>query len=92
VVTASWTGGYNAAIRITNNRSTVINGWKVNWTYSDNSVLQGSWNAAVTGTAPTYSAVPNQTWNKDIYPGATVEFGITVSGAAIPTVTGDACN
>lgn len=92
VVTAAWQGGYNAAIRITNNRNTVINGWTVNWTYSDNSEVQGSWNAAVTGTKPNYSATNNQSWNTDIWPGATVEFGLTVSGAAIPTVTGAVCN
>ncbi|MYM22222.1 exo-alpha-sialidase [Duganella sp. FT135W] len=92
VVTASWYGGYNAAVRITNNRSTVISGWSVTWTYTDNSVVQGYWNAAVTGSNPTYTAVPNQTWNHDIYPGNTVEFGMTVSGSAIPVVTGDACN
>ncbi|MRW91857.1 exo-alpha-sialidase [Duganella sp. FT80W] len=92
VVTAAWQGGYNAAVRITNNRSTVISGWSVTWTYTDNSVVQGYWNAAVTGSSPTYTATPNQSWNHDIYPGNTVEFGMTVSGSAIPVVTGDACN
>jgi photosystem II stability/assembly factor-like uncharacterized protein len=92
VVTASWEGGYNAAVRITNNRSTVISGWSVGWTYTDGSVVQGFWNAAVAGASPTYTATPNQSWNHDIYPGGTVEFGMTVSGSAIPTVTGDACN
>jgi hypothetical protein len=92
VVTASWPGGYNAAVRITNNRNSVIQGWQVSWTYSDNSVVQGYWNAAVAGSSPTYTATPNQSWNHDIYPGNTVEFGMTVSGSAIPVVTGDACN
>jgi hypothetical protein len=92
VVTAAWQGGYNAAVRITNNRNTVINGWSVSWTYSDNSVVQGYWNAAVNGASPSYTATPNQSWNRDIYPGNTVEFGMTVSGSAIPVVTGDACN
>ena len=92
VVTASWQGGYNAAVRITNHRASVIQGWSVSWTYGDNSVVQGYWNAAVAGAAPTYTATPNQSWNHDIDPGATVEFGITVSGAAIPAVTGEACD
>ncbi|MES2163706.1 MAG: cellulose binding domain-containing protein [Pseudomonadota bacterium] len=92
VVTAAWQGGYNAAVRITNNHSSVIQGWSVSWTYSDNSVVQGYWNAAVAGAGPSYTATPNQSWNHDIYPGNTVEFGMTVSGAAIPVVTGDACN
>lgn len=92
LVTASWSGGYNAAVRITNNRANPINGWTVGWTYSDNSVVQGSWNAAVTGTPPTYSATANQSWNTVIAPGGSAEFGMTVSGSALPTVTGDVCN
>ena len=91
VVTASWSGGYNAAVRIKNNRSTVVNGWSVSWTYTDNSAVQGFWNAEVTGAPPTYTATPNQSWNTNIQPGDTVEFGMTVSGEAIPVVTGDAC-
>jgi hypothetical protein len=92
VVTAAWQGGYNAAIRITNNGKNVINGWTVGWTYTDASRVEGYWNAAVSGTPPTYTATDNQSWNRDIWPGATVEFGITVSGAAIPTVSGPVCN
>ena len=92
LVTASWSGGYNAAVRITNNRANPVNGWTVGWTYSDDSVVQGSWNAAVTGTPPTYRASANQSWNTVIAPGGTAEFGLTVSGSALPTVTGDVCN
>jgi hypothetical protein len=91
VVTASWSGGYNAAVRIKNNRSTAVNGWAVSWTYTDTSSVQGFWNADVTGAPPTYTAMPNQSWNTNIQPGDTVEFGLTVSGEAIPVVTGDAC-
>jgi hypothetical protein len=54
--------------------------------------VQGSWNALVTGTPPTYTATANQSWNTAIAPGATVEFGLTVSGTAVPAVTGDVCN
>ncbi|HWW71742.1 MAG TPA: cellulose binding domain-containing protein [Duganella sp.] len=91
VVTNSWQGGYNGEIRITNNRTSAVNGWSVNWTYGDASVVHSSWNAAVSGTAPKYTATANQSWNTNIAPGATVSFGLSVTGAAIPTVTGDVC-
>ncbi len=93
VITASWGSGYNVAVKITNNSNSVISGWTVNWTYSDNSVVQGFWNAAVSGASPTYSATDNFDWNHNIYPGATMEFGMTVSGSpsAIPTFSGDVC-
>jgi xyloglucan-specific exo-beta-1,4-glucanase len=92
VVTESWTGGYNAAVRITNNGSAPINGWTVHWTYTDGSTVQGSWNALVTGDAPSYTATANQSWNTVIAPGGgTAEFGLTVSGSVLPAVTGDVC-
>lgn len=91
VITTSWPGGHIADIRITNNRSSVIHGWTVNWTYSDSSTLTGWWNAAVSGTAPAFTATANQSWNTDIQPGSTVSFGIVVNGSSVPTVSGDVC-
>ncbi|MFP5390980.1 MAG: cellulose binding domain-containing protein [Gammaproteobacteria bacterium] len=89
--TADWGNGHNAAIRITNNGTVTLPGWKVTWTYPDSSSVAAFWNAAVTGNAPTYSATPNQPWNTEIAPGGTAEFGITVSGSGIPTFVGDSC-
>ena len=92
-----WWGGHNADITIKNNGTETINGWTVQWSYSDNSTVQGFWNAAVTGSSPTFTAMDNQDWNHDIAPGATVQFGITVGGqdgptmASLPVVTGDIC-
>jgi xyloglucan-specific exo-beta-1,4-glucanase len=89
--TADWGSGHNAAIRITNNGATTQNGWTVSWTYPDSTSVGGFWNAAVSGTPPTYTATPNQSWNTTIAPGGTVEFGITVNGAGIPTFGGASC-
>jgi hypothetical protein len=81
-------------IRIKNNRTTAINGWTVNWSYSDGSVITSSWNATLTGTNP-YAATAIS-WNAVIQPGQTVEFGFqgtkTAATAAVPVVTGSACN
>lgn len=94
VISSQWAGGFNGAIRITNNKTTAINGWSVSWAYSDGSKLTGSWNATVTGTNP-YTAI-NAGYNGTIQPGTTVEFGIQgTSGsavAAVPVVTGSVCN
>jgi len=91
VITTSWTGGYIADLRITNNRSTVISGWTVDWTYSDSSAVTGWWNAAVTGTSPTFTATATETWNTNIWPGNTVSVGLVVNGESIPTISGDVC-
>lgn len=97
VVTAQWWGGGIAEVRITNQSSSVINGWTVNWTYADKSHVDGFWGAAVTGSTPTYSATNSEVWNRDIGPGGTASFGMvfgnekTENPVSTPVVTGDIC-
>ena len=94
VVTNSWWGGGIAEIRITNNRSTAISGWTVNWTYGDGTAPAQWWNANVSGSSPTFTAT-GVDWNQTISPGATVTFGMVFSGGgeqpAIPAFSGDVC-
>jgi cellulase/cellobiase CelA1 len=94
VINSQWNTGFTGAIRIKNNRSTAINGWAVNWAYSDGSVITSSWNATLTGSNP-YSAT-NIAWNGTIQPGQTVEFGFQgtkkVAAASVPVITGNVCN
>ncbi len=94
VVTNQWNNGFTGAIRIKNNRTTAIEGWTVNWAYSDGSLINSSWNATLSGTNP-YSAT-NISWNGSIQPGQVVEFGFqgtkTAAAASVPVVTGNACN
>lgn len=91
LVTNSWGGGAIATIEITNNSTTAINGWNVNWSYNNNSI-SNLWNADLSGTNP-YSA-SNLSWNANIQPGQTISFGMQVNtnGAAeTPTVSGNVC-
>jgi endoglucanase len=95
VVSNEWNTGFTAVVRIKNNRNTVINGWNINWTYSDGSKITNSWNGIVTGTNP-YNAV-NLSWNGNIQPGQSVEMGVqgtkgTNTNAQVPLITGTACN
>jgi predicted carbohydrate-binding protein with CBM5 and CBM33 domain len=94
VITNQWSNGFTAAIRIKNNRNTAINGWTVNWSYTDGSSITSGWNATVAGSNP-YSAT-NLSWNAAIQPGQTVEFGVqgtkTAASASLPVVSGAACN
>jgi hypothetical protein len=94
VVQSEWNNGFVAAIRITNNTTTPINGWNVNWAYTDDSRRTSGWNANVSGNNP-YSA-SGVGWNDTIYPGQSVEFGIqgtkSNNAAQRPTVTGAVCN
>ena len=97
VVSGIWQGGHFAVVEIKNTGTNVISGWKVNWTYSDNSAvdMNNVYNGVVTGTAPTYSGA-DAGWNRDIQPGQTVSFGMGVGGQdgltfTAPVVTGDIC-
>lgn len=94
VVTNEWNNGFTAAIRITNNGASAINGWNVNWSYSDGTLVTSSWNANLSGTNP-YSAT-GLSWNSVIQPGQTVEFGLqgnkgSSSSAQTPSVSGSVC-
>lgn len=96
VVQSDWNTGFVAAVRITNDTSTPINGWSVNWSYSDGSTRTGGWNANISGNNP-YVAT-GVGWNDRINPGQTVEFGVqgnkgvANSPAARPLVTGSVCS
>ncbi len=91
-----WSTGFTAVIRITNNGTTPINGWNVNWEYTDGSSRSSGWNATVTGNNP-YSASP-LSWNANIAPGDSVEFGVQGqlgnpgSVPVAPEVTGAVCD
>jgi cellulose 1,4-beta-cellobiosidase len=88
-----WNTGFVAIITITNNGTSVIDGWNVGWRYTANS-LTNSWNATLTGSNP-YSASALD-WNKTIQPGQSVNFGFqgnknNSASAEIPAVTGAVC-
>ncbi len=93
-ITAEWNRGFTAAIDISNNTTTNINGWAVNWEYTDGSVITGFWNTQVSGSNP-YSA-SNLDWNATIYPGQSITFGLQgVKGsgdAHTATLHGSVCD
>ncbi len=91
-VTNDWGAGLTAAITITNNGTSTINGWSVNWSYTTNNITN-LWNATLTGNNP-YNATA-LSWNSSIAVGQSVSFGFQIDkkgGAAeIPQVTGSVC-
>ncbi|WP_115719275.1 ExeM/NucH family extracellular endonuclease [Gallaecimonas mangrovi] len=90
VITNSWQGGFQGAIRITNTSDSPISGWQVKWGYKDGSQVSGAWGGDVSGSGP-YTAT-NLSWNSTIAPGDSVEVGFTASGDGRATVvSGDIC-
>ncbi|MFC3116632.1 glycoside hydrolase family 9 protein [Cellvibrio fontiphilus] len=95
LISNEWNNGFTASLRITNTGSSPINGWTVNWSYSDGTRITNSWNGVFSGNNP-YS-VSNLGWNGTIQPGQSVEVGFqgtkgTSGSAQIPRVTGSVCN
>lgn len=94
-VVDQWNTGFNGSITITNTGTSVINGWAVNWAFTDGSKVANLWNANISGANP-YSA-SNLPWNAKIDPGQSVAFGFTgtkgTANAPAPTttVTGAVC-
>ena len=85
IVTNSWSGGYQGAIRVTNNSNKAISSWAATWKYAGANRITGSWNATLTGTNP-YTAT-NVSYNGSVGVGQTVELGVqgNTNGGAIET-------
>jgi polyisoprenoid-binding protein YceI len=92
-VNSQWNGGFNATIKITNNGSSAINTWSVNWQYAGQDRVANAYNTNLTGSNP-YTAT-NFGWNGTIQPNQTVEFGLNGSkgsaAAEVPLLTGSVC-
>ncbi|MET0356297.1 MAG: cellulose binding domain-containing protein, partial [Cellvibrio sp.] len=90
-ITNSWGAGFTAAVKITNDTSSAVNGWQVSWAYSNNTATN-AWNATLSGN---YTAT-NISWNGTIQPGQSVEFGLqgTTNNSAIeiPQLQGALCS
>lgn len=93
VVTNQWNNGFTASVRVTNDTSSAVNGWSVNWQYSGDNRIVNSWNANFSGSNP-YTA-SNLSWNGNLQPGQSAEFGFqgTKGNTApqVPTVNGSLC-
>lgn len=93
VIDNQWNNGFGAKIKITNDGTTAINGWNVNWQYSGDNRVATSYNTTLTGTNP-YTAT-NLSWNGTIAPKQTIEFGFQGSKGAgtaeVPVISGTVC-
>jgi hypothetical protein len=73
-VTNSWPGGFGAAVTITNNGSSSINGWKLTFTLPSGESVQSGWNGTFSQTNQNVT-VANASWNGTIAPGGNVGIG-----------------
>src|SRR5690606_30226468 len=91
-----WGAGFQAQVFITNNSSTPIEGWQLQWTFPSGQQITQLWNGSYSQNGANVT-VNNESWNSNIGPGQTIEFGFlaTPGGGADPTaftLNGTACS
>ncbi|HTF97226.1 MAG TPA: cellulase family glycosylhydrolase [Cellvibrio sp.] len=93
VINNQWSSGFTATLKITNSGTTAINGWNINWKYNGADRITSSWNATLTGSNP-YTAT-NISWNGNLQPNQSIEFGLQGSKgsapAEVPVINGTVC-
>jgi len=78
VVTGSWSGGFQSTVTVTAG-STAVNGWTVQWTFTNGEQVTQLWNATHTTSGSTVTA-RNVAWNGTLAANASASFGYTGSG------------
>lgn len=83
-----WPGGFTANVTITNNGTTVINGWSLAFGFPGDQRITNAWNATVTQNGTSVTAA-NLGYNASIAPGGSQSFGFQgtwATGNVSPTV------
>jgi cellulose binding protein with CBM2 domain len=74
-------GGQIVTVTITNTASTTATRWTASWTLASGQSVASAWNATVTTSGTTVTAV-NAAYNGSLAPGASTSFGMQLSGVA----------
>ncbi|MFF4983868.1 endo alpha-1,4 polygalactosaminidase [Streptomyces sp. NPDC001046] len=89
VVTDSWSGAFDAEVRVKNTGTTATGSWKVTWTWPGNQKVTESWDTVLTQNGSAVTAA-NDAYNGSIAAGGTKALGLMASGTVpspLPTVT-----
>lgn len=82
-----WPGGFHGEVIVTNTGSVPIDGWTVQWAFTDGQTITHIWNATLTSTSPV--TVQSVAYNSRLDPSASTTFGFlgTYQGAnSVPAV------
>jgi cellulose 1,4-beta-cellobiosidase len=84
-----WANGFTATVTVSNPGTVATKTWKVTWTWAGNQVITNSWNAAVTSSGTSVTAL-NMPYNNVIAPAGNTAFGMQASFTGtntVPTLT-----
>ncbi|GAA4902308.1 parallel beta helix pectate lyase-like protein [Stackebrandtia albiflava] len=93
VQTSTWSTGYSADVVITNTGDTESTDWTVEFDLPTGTELTNSWSAVHTASG-NHHVFGNVSYNGDIAPGESEDFGFSVRGLALPadcTIDGADC-
>jgi endoglucanase len=89
-LTNTWSGGFQAALTVTNTGTSSWNNWTVTWAMPSGVTLGSAWNATVTPNGTTWTAkAPSHAAN--LAPNASVTIGFTANGPSSPGATNISC-
>ncbi|GAA4674431.1 cellulose binding domain-containing protein [Phytohabitans rumicis] len=94
VRTSSWGTGYEGKFTVTNNTSSTITSWNVQFDLPSGSTMGTYWDALLT-TSGQHQTFTNRSWNGTLTAGASTTFGFIVTGNGDPTnctVNGGSCS
>jgi len=83
-----WYGGEIVTVKVTNTSTAAATRWAVTWTLAAGQSVVSAWNATVTTTGATATAV-NASYNGALAPGASTTFGMQLSG--VPSTPMPSC-
>lgn len=73
-----WPGGFQGAVTVTNTGGASASAWRVTWTFSGGQQITQLWGGRF-DQAGANVTVDNETWNGQVGPNASVEFGFLAS-------------
>jgi hypothetical protein len=76
-----WATGENVTVTVTNTSATAATKWAVTWQLAGGAKVAAAWNAVVTTTGTTVTAV-NASYNGNLAPGASTTFGLQLWGSS----------
>jgi hypothetical protein len=91
--TSTWSSGYGADYVITNNCATATTTWRLEFDLPAGTTVSSSWSSVRTSNGQ-HHTFTNASYNGDIAPGASEDFGFNASGTGLPTncrVNGQPC-
>jgi hypothetical protein len=90
-ISNSWANGFTANVTVSNPGTVATKTWKVTWTWGGNQAITNSWNAAVTSSGTSVTAI-NMSYNGAIGAGGNTTFGFQASFTGTNTNPTLACS